>query len=323
MKLFNSKSIVTSTRRASRSAFTVIELLVAVGVTALLVSLMLGIVINITGGWNRSAGTLESGNQSRVILDQIASDLQAAILRNDTNVWMAATVQSESTPDWTGDANNIFSIPTATGSSLPKLEDYRFGPYGVWFRFFTTVPGTNTDLSTLSAPRAVGYQIIRLPVVAGSSEVRYQLFRSEVLPNITFQTGYDLTDPNYNTTGTATDNGSLSLRLPDRANVIGNNVVDFGVRIFVSGDPNPRFPTDPPTTFLATTSTSKGSANIGMPESVEVFVRILTNEGVQQLALFENPPPGYTRPDGATWWDIVQAHSRVYTRRVDLKAKGL
>jgi len=50
-------------------------------------------------------------------------------------------------------------------------------------------------------------------------------------------------------------------------------------------------------------------------------VRILSAEGAQQLSLFENPPAGYT-PTG-TWWDIVNANSRVYTRRVDLKAKSL
>ncbi|MDF3056791.1 MAG: hypothetical protein K0R17_1006, partial [Rariglobus sp.] len=53
------KHLDTFPAARSKHGFTLIELLVAVGVTALLVSLMLGIVVNITNGWNRSSGTLE------------------------------------------------------------------------------------------------------------------------------------------------------------------------------------------------------------------------------------------------------------------------
>lgn len=312
-KILNKTGTSDNCSRSSGRGFTIIELLVSVGVTVLLVSLMLGIVTNITSGWNRASGSLEGGNQARLLLDQMTSDLQASILRRDTNVWLAASVQA-SGPGWTGGGSNIFSIPAGT---KPKLEDYRFGPYGVWLRFFSSVPGTNTanDLTTLSAPRAVAYQIKRVPIVANSSEIHYQMFRSEVAPDVTFRVGYNLFDAKYNTTD---DNGSLSIRTPSLSNVIANNVVDFGVRIYEGT--TLKFPASATDSYLSTTDTTKGS-NLGYPDSVEIFVRILSAEGAQQLALFENPPSGYT-PTG-TWWDVVQANSRVYTRRVDLKAKSL
>lgn len=290
-----------------RSGFTIIELLVAVGVTALLVSLMLGIVTNITNGWNRSSGSLESGNQARLVLDQMTSDLQAAIMRRDnTNLWLAATVQTTG-PGWTDGGQNTYSATPL------KLEDYRFGPYGVWLRFFSTVPGTNLagNLATLSAPRAVAYQIMRLPVVLGSTETRYQMFRSEVPPDVTFRVGYNLLDPRYNTTN---DGGSLAIRSPDRSAVIANNVVDFGVRIYEGS--TLKFPLSSADQYAATNTTTPGYT-IGFPDSVEIFVRILSSEGAQQLELFEK---GTITGD---WWEIVQANSRVYTRRVDLKAKSL
>ncbi len=305
--------------KSKKSGFTIIELLVAVGVTALLVSLMLGIVVNITGGWNRSSGSLESGNQARVVLDQLTSDLQASIIRNDSNVWMAAARNSRSS-QWVDPANGgavVPNIPTAT-TPMPPLESYAFGPSGVWFQFFSTVPGSNEagDLTTLSAPRAVAYQIIRMPVVNGSSEIRYQLFRSEVLPNLTFTAGYDLTAAAY-TGGDADNNGPGSLRTPSRDNIIANNVVDFGVRILDATGAIifPRNSAD--NLYLAT------SGAPAMPDAVEIFVRILSGEGAQLLAVRENPPAGYTPPAEPSWADIVQAHSRVYTRRVDLKSKGL
>lgn len=312
----SNQSGLRRTNYAGKHGFTIIELLVAVGVTALLVSLMLGIVVNITKGWNRSSGSLESGNQARLVLDQISSDLQAAIMRRDTNIWLAAVVQSSKPVDWSGSGTNTYLAPTG---ATAKLEDYRFGPYGVWLSFFSTVPGTNVDLTTLSAPRAVSYQILRLPVVAGSSEVRYQMFRSEVRPDLTFTAGYNLLSTNY-TSGSNLNNAPYSIRSPERSNVIANNVVDFGVRLYVSGTTTPRFPISATDVFLATTDTTKGT-NLGYPNAVEVFVRILSVEGAQQLALFENPPSGYT-PTG-TWWDIVEANSRVYTRRVEIKGSSL
>jgi type II secretory pathway pseudopilin PulG len=313
----NSGSV--SARSPFRRAFTIIELLVAVGVTALLVSLMLGIVVNITGGWNRSSGTLESGNQARIVLDQLTSDLQSAILRNDGNVWMVASTQTTQPALW-----NPTPLELNTWNSTPqddKLEDYRFGPYGIWLRFFTTVPGTNVG-TDLSAPRAVAYQIARMPVVANSQEIRYLLFRSEVAPAKTFTAGYDLLKPIYNT-GTGAYDDPSSIRTPSLDSVIANNVVDFGVRIFDSNGTR-LFPQSSSDTFLGIPSAHPDYpqyTNVGVPEYVEVFVRILSGEGAQQLALFENPPTGFT-PTG-TWWDVVQAHSRVYTRRIDLKTKGL
>jgi prepilin-type N-terminal cleavage/methylation domain-containing protein len=303
---------------SGKRGFTLIELLVAVGVTALLVSLMLGIVVNITKGWNRSSGSLESGNQARLVLDQISSDLQAAIMRRDTNVWLTAVVQSSKPTDWIGSGTNTYVSPTG---ATAKLEDYRFGPYGVWLSFFSTVPGSNTsgDLTTLSAPRAVAYQILRLPVVAGSSEIRYQMFRSEVLPNLTFTAGYNLLGANY-TSGSNANNAPYSIRSPERSNVIANNVVDFGVRIYDGS--TLKFPVGAsnPSPYAVTTSSPAGYTT-GSATAIEVFVRIISVDGAQQLALFENPPSGYT-PTG-TWWEIVEANSRVYTRRVEIKGNSL
>jgi prepilin-type N-terminal cleavage/methylation domain-containing protein len=323
--------------------FTLIELLVAVGVTALLVSLMLTIVVNVMGSWSRSSGLLTSGNQARLVLDQLSRDLQSAILRKDTNAWLAATIQ-ETAPgigDWAGTGKpagtasspiantGSLYIPSLTATPTPVLEDYRFGQGGTWLRFISSIPDTNTagQLDTLSAPRAVSYQIVRQSVVSGSTEKRYLLFRSEISPSITFSTGYNLFDSNYYT-GTAP-----TIRTPLLSNVIANNVVDFGVRFYgrnTSGVLVAQFPTTGDGVYVATTDTTKVEPTSGygsvphvrqFPEYAEVFIRILTDEGVNQVALMENPPSGYVAP--GTWWDVVLANSRVYTRRIEIKAKGL
>jgi type II secretory pathway pseudopilin PulG len=323
-----------SLKKQSTRGFTIIELLVAVGVTALLVSLMLTIVVNVMGGWSRSSGLLTSGNQARLVLDQLSRDLQSAIIKQDSNVWLAATIQPSapaSLGDWTGASKpasaESLSIPAITTTPTPSLEDYRFGQGGVWLRFFTSVPDTNTagNLDTLSAPRAVSYQIVRQSVVTGSSEKRYLLFRSEISPTITFNNGYNLFDAAYYTGNAAT------LRTPLLDNVLANNVVDFGVRFYgrnSSGVLVPQFPTTGDGVYVATSDptkvdpTSSGAVHVrGFPEYAEIFVRILTDEGVDKIDLMENAPSGYTPPE--SWWSVVQSNSRVYTRRVEIKAKSL
>ena len=390
-------SFKSSVRRAG---FTLIELLVAIGVTALLVSLMLSITTNVMSGWNRSSGSLTSGNQARQVLDMINRDLQGAVMKRDTNVWFAATIQlaqinggdagMADTQNWTPTAalmgkpagaielnawNTItdptvysksYFIPPAAPGVIPALEDYRFGQGGVWLRFFTAAQDSNSSITTttggttttttntLSGPRAVSYQIIRLPVVAGGSEYRYQLFRSEVGSGNSFSTGYNLfsTTPTLNyessspeTSPPLTDsNGNIIgeyaagiIRHPEdtghnRSMVVANNVIDFGVRIFTR-DVNgllistPQFPTATYSGFAATSDQNAASSFMAassichdFPAVVEVYVRVLTDEGVVQIDNLEN---GRIPGTLTSWWDIALKNSKVYTRRIEVNANGL
>ena len=358
--------------------------MVAIGVTALLVSLMLTITINVMGGWNKSSGSLTSGNQARQVLDMISRDLQGVVIKKDSNVWFAATIQQSQTGIGdAGVAGSVWNPPNpkpsvallnATAAQIadpaslntqslvipfansttdfPSLESYRFGQGGVWLRFVTSI----SDSTTISAPRAVSYQIVRLPVVANSTvEFRYTLFRSEVDSANTFNNGFNLFDAAYDTPTTApsavTDPGILrrpEITTPNRGLVLANNVIDFGVRIYTRDSAGvlstvPAFPkaisgTVYTTGFAATTSTTvfpaggavaatdiaySGNPGVGFPAVVEVFLRVLTDEGVNQIALFENPPSGYVTPAGTTWWDIALKHSKVFTRRIELNANGL
>ena len=367
----------TYLKTAGRAAFTLIELMVAIGVTALLVSLMLTITINVMGGWNKSSGSLTSGNQARLVLDMVSRDLQGAVIKKDGNVWFAATLQDTQAANGgdTGMTSDVvwsatktsatlrtdptsvstsFVIPAPVGSNPnPALEDYRFKQGGTWLRFFTSATDTNTAATNgtdtrISAPRAVSYQIIRLPVVYGSSEFRYQLFRSEVSSENSFSAGYDLFAAPYNSialvtenTSPATNKGAGIIRRPetaanDRRLVVANNVIDFGVRVFTrtsAGALNstPAFPSGNLKGFAATTlstavPTTKPLSDAALatgdfvkdfPAVVEVFIRVLTDEGVLQIDNLENG-----RITG-TWWDIALKNSKVFTRRIELNANGL
>lgn len=303
--------------RSIRAAFTIVELLVAVAVTAVLVTFMVTVTSNVLSAWNRSSGVLSAGNQARTIMDQISQDLEGAIIRRGSDVMFAATIQADAPSglgSWSGvtkpQADSLAVLPPAPGVERALVE-HRFGQAGVWLRFFTT-PSDNTPdpvsgqvpLSNISAPRAVAYQMQRVDM--GGGQYSYLLYRSEVDPEQVFSLGYDL----------ATSYTGGVIRNPSRQWIIGNDVIDFGIRLYertASGGLTQIFPVKDE----AIVGDFAASTTNGYPAVAEVFLRILSPEGVRQLAALE---AGSITGD---WWTIAEQNSQVYTRRIEIKSKGL
>ncbi len=352
---------------------------------------MIGITSNVMESWNRSRGSLASRNQAKLALDQLENDLEGLLLRKDGNVWFVVSITRQQ-PSVGGDAGisdanytNRQSKPGGAAQSLrlnpsanslvPPIEELRFGHIGVWLRFFSIEADSNVRIADLSGPRAISYQIARVPDRSGLSgataafDRRYFLYRSTAraaplnstnapAPS-TFGRGYNLLDTTaYRIAGiTAATNGEPdSIRRPDRTAIIASDVVDFGVRVFVAapdgrmverfpvdrsdvGDPTPpqvwafvayhgEAPPIPPflpypTIFQAT------DVAYGTPSEVEVFVRVLTEEGASTLRGLENPSAGYVPGIASTtafadrWWEIAIANSEVYSRRIKVRAVGI
>ncbi|MDB4474839.1 prepilin-type N-terminal cleavage/methylation domain-containing protein [Opitutaceae bacterium] len=76
----------------SRRGFTLVELLVAVGITAVLAAVLLSLVTTTITLWGRSAVALSMDNQATLILDRIQKDLNSAVVRRDIDVtWLDQT----------------------------------------------------------------------------------------------------------------------------------------------------------------------------------------------------------------------------------------
>ena len=200
-------------RNGGKKAFTLIEVLVAVGITALLAAFIVTIVTNVSGFWSRTSGRLSAEAQGRFILDQLTLDLQSALFRDDGGTWLAVTIPANinntglwtttgSTPAALKPANvagSLQFIATADLSDNSPLGP-RFGIAGAWLRFFTTKRGGSTTLANVSAPVAVSYQIVRRATSGNegrSTDRRYLLHRAEVRPGLannragTFETGFE------------------------------------------------------------------------------------------------------------------------------------
>jgi len=349
-------------------AFTLVELLVAAALGALLALAAIAAVGGALAHWDRATERLAMAAEAQVVLDQLAADLQGAIVRGDGGTWLAVSVLADTglSGQWRpaaipaqGKPGNAH--PGTLDLAAPGLERARFGVAGVWLRLLTTKADTGADAASQPAPVAVGWQIVRRSVTSSlAAPQRYLLFRSEVRRAATaagapgtFEAGYDL-DPAaepptaYMTaSGTAGDPGNL-IR-PPLGSAFADDVVDFGVRLYVHEGSNLRlvFPAlpsgrgaDPPAGVLTeaappsdeTQHLARGGEPAAgdyyrhtFPDTADIMVRVLTGEGARLIAAYEagrlRPPAGTAAAD--YWWTLAEGHSRVFTMRVAIPARPL
>ena len=119
--------------------FTLVELLVAVGITAVLAGVLLAITSNTLRIWDRSVGALVMENQAELIFARLAQDVESLVFRRDGAAGIVAT---------------------STGAQTARLS------------FFSNVAATSGDESDPVAPREIIYEL------AGDTPP-YRLFRSE------------------------------------------------------------------------------------------------------------------------------------------------
>ncbi len=353
-------------------AFTLLELLVAASITVVISGFFFAIVRNVGTTWTRASGRLGADAQARLVLDQLALDLQGALFRDDGHVWFAADILDTNGNSglWVAAQTPNNAKPAGSTSLVlnsPSIADARFGLAGVWLRFFTTSRGTNTTANpaTISAPVAVGYQVVRRFTATNplNQNTAYLLHRAEVRPGAVssrlgvLESGYDLTAAAYTTGGANNDGSSTgdprSVQAPgtnagtrNLDSIIADNVVDFGIRCYVrdatqpgglrlifpasaAGVPGGTAATRLRSSLPSSVPAASGNATSPFPDVVDVMIRVLTDDGAELIANLEkSPAQPPTRPqkylnNAAWWWGVVQENSRVYTRRIVLRAQPL
>ncbi len=328
-------------RRNSRKGFTLLELLVAATITLILAGLMLTVVTATLDLWQRNQNRFTASAQASLALNMIERDLQGALFRADGGAWLAVDIVNNSAAlvphGWltnpsmkpaTAESGRL--VPVVDDGVTPLIWNARFGLSGCWLRFVTT----NVE-SSGALPIAVSYQLARRPVsgtIAASNpaDVRYMFFRSAVSTSATFSTGYDVTASGY---GSASASPSASrnpktLMNPNNADALATNVVDFGVWFYARDDANGGlrriFPSDNTDLTHAAHAVGAGSDDNRFPEVADVMVRILSEQGAALLDELENGGGHVIRPahyasDAEWWWGIIETHSTVYVRRVELR----
>jgi prepilin-type N-terminal cleavage/methylation domain-containing protein len=329
-------------QNSQERAFTLLELLVAMAITAVIAGLLLTITTQVLGLWQRQQGEQVQAVAARLALDLLERDWQAAIVRRDNQRWLAAEIidtpgglanhgwllgSSMAKP---ASGGSLRPLPAADASGRRDVADARFGLSGVWLRFTTT----NTEAES-SLPVLVAYQIARRPItgdpaVSNPAPVRYALYRSAVSLTDSFANSYDPLAGGYGsaTNSPAAYRSARSVTNPSHAGLLASNVVDFGCCFYVrtiDGSLRRIFPEAVnDIAHLATgNSTSDGTR---YPEVVDVMVRVLSEAGAAQIEAMEagrlgGRPSSYAA-DAEWWWAVVTQHSTVFTRRIEIKGGG-
>jgi type II secretory pathway pseudopilin PulG len=326
--------------------FTILEFLVAVVVTLVIAGLMLSVTLGALNLWRKGAASQVQAIAGRQVLDLLERDLQTAIHRRGPGCWLAVDVLDNATAlanhGWLAgsavmkpaNGGSLRALPPPGPDDVRRIEEARFGLSGSWLRFVAT----NVE-SGGSLPTVVAYQIVRRPVtgdaVAGNpAPVRYNLYRSAVSSAETFANGYDVLVPAYwstnNTPSSALSTAyrqSRNVTNPSHANLLASNVVDFGCWLYMrtdAGELQLVYPgaADDLSHHAAGDSTAGDSR---FPEVADVMVRILSEEGAALVEAIESGK--VTRPteyanDAAWWWAVVEKHSAVFARRIEIKSSA-
>lgn len=320
-------------KRPAIRAFTLLELLVAVTITVLLATLMLSVTSGVLTLWRRSQAAQVQAATARQVFDLLEQDFQAMLHRRDANHWLAVDIIDS--PGGLANHGWLVGPGRMKPPSSLSWERTRFGLSGSWLRFVTTHIESGGSL-----PVVVAYQVARRPVTgdpvpANPAPVRYALYRSAVGSAETLSDGTDVTSPNYaSTTNTPPSFASgyrqaRNVMNPSGANLLASHVVDFGVRLQVRSADGSLRTMHPADSADDSHHALGASADVtsGYPEVVDVMLRILTEEGATLLAAIETNslavrPPAYAT-DADWWWGVVEAHSRVFVRRMEIKGTAL
>ncbi|MEO7600044.1 MAG: hypothetical protein ABIV50_13995, partial [Opitutus sp.] len=320
----------------STGAVTLVELLVALTITAGLAALLLSVTSSTVGSWRRAHEAFTTDVEAKLALDHVERDFQSLVFRPTGGTWMAVDVTNAasglSTHGWrvTGTikpatAESLLLIPPEVNGVEPKIGDARFGLSGVWWRFIASnIETKGSGIPGGSQPVAMSYQIARRPVsgpisATNPADVRYTLFRSTVAADVTFSVGFDVTASGFGSSSSASSGArsARSLTNPNIADALASNVVDFGVWLYArnSGGTLQRlFPASP--SDVSHTATQRSE----FPDVADIMIRVLTPEGADLVAAMEAGSGAFSGPTGLTaaewWWSVVQSHSRVYVRRV-------
>ena len=313
-------------------------------ITVLLAGLMLAVVGGTLNLWHRTQDNFSTAAEAKLVLDMIERDLQAAVFRRDSGTWLAVDVSN--TPasltirGWLTAAamkpagsESQRLVPEAAAGATPSISEARFGLSGAWLRFIST----NVE-SGGSLPVAVSYQIARRPLSGGISAgtvaaVRYSLFRAAVSEQNTFTGGNDVTVAAYASASVspAATRSDATLTNPNTVDALATNAVDFAVWLYVrdgTGGLRRIFPADNSDLTHSAHDTGAAPDASRFPDAADIMVRILTEQGATLLTEMENGSGRLRRPaayatDAEWWWAVVEANSRVYTRRVEVKGGAL
>lgn len=335
-------------RPAGKDAFTLLELLVAVTITLVIAALMLTVTSNVLNLWRRSQAGHTQATTAKQVFDLLEQDLQSAVYRRDTAHWLAADIldstaelanhgwlTTASGPMKPANGGSLLPLPSPDANGDRLIQNARFGFSGIWLRFIASNVESGGSLPTLVAYQLARRPVTGNPVTTNLAPVRYSLYRTPVSNTVTFVSGYDVISSQYSSANNNPNSAATNQRSakdavnPGHAYLLASNVVDFGCWLYVR-DPDGSLHLIYPQGASDKSHQATGNSTLfaaRYPEVADVMVRILTDEGATILEAIElgrvSIRPSVYASDAEWWWAVVEANSKVFTRRIEIKGGAL
>lgn len=303
-------------RKPRRSAFTLIEIMVATAVMVILIGLVIQITNEVLKVWNRSSGKLSSNSEARLAMELLTQDLETAVFRDNGMQWL----RIEKVDD-VGDSYDNKTVALklfAPALDRPKFEKDDDGNK-------VPIPG---DIC------GIAYRLAFKEAYEDSDTKIYALYRNIVDPRTTFN---DLMgDPAQKVLTEANNDEWSESTVTDDSNYLVTNIVDFKVIVYhldstanpasvkpyngnISGDvwqvtQNYIYGGD---NYTGSTATPPLQVK---PLYADILLTMITDEGLEILQNIEAGRSG-TGYDNAA--DVVREHGQNFVRRVQFSGQGL
>ncbi|MGC6605671.1 MAG: PulJ/GspJ family protein [Lentimonas sp.] len=273
-----------SKHKPRKSAFTLIEILVASVIMVILVGLVIQITSEVLKVWNRASGKLSANAEARVALDLITQDLETAVLRSRDKQWL---------------------FVDSANSGL--------GPYGgqtVAVRMFS--PARDRDTNLPGDICGIAYELDFRGAYEGSTDETYVLYRKVFSPEDTFNA---LMEPSAHDD---ISNGWGAIN--EDSNYLVSNIVEFKVILYgldpATGDAVEINWNPGAYEFLPGAYGYGGSAG-NIDDKLlyaDIYITVVSDQGLEFLQNIANGTggTGYSNVD-----DIVREHGEIFTRRVN------
>ncbi|MCH6255284.1 prepilin-type N-terminal cleavage/methylation domain-containing protein [Puniceicoccaceae bacterium K14] len=314
--------------KKTKAGFTLLELIIAVSITALLSLVAFQMLDGIVSVWKIADENISVESEAQFALEQIGRDLESVVFKKDNGPMFAVDVLKDDLNSGNWDSTNYNFGKPASNPTHFDPADNRYGWAGCWVRFFCASPTLN----------AVSYQIIRAKPESGINEPRYSLFRTAVSNRFTMESGYNIKDANsYELPNPQSEVHPGAIKSPDTyQSILAENVIDFGVRLFVYDDaftPSAAIDVYTPTGMrlvfpsdsngvLDSTDTSHiapifNSVSADYPDAVEVYIRVINPLGAEKLREIEQ-----NGPNNSAWYSVVEEHSKLFTKFIRIPSQA-
>lgn len=287
-----------------RSAFTLIEILVAAVITIIMIGLVIQITSEVLKIWNRSVGKLSANAEARIAMDLLTSDLETTLLINNGQQWLRVEAEGD------------VGYPTA-------------GRQTVGLKLFTPALDRPDEAGNICG---IAYRLAYAPAYTGATTDSFVLFRALEGPRDTFD---QLLGPSTSNPNVQLDlNGGFWDSAIDPENYLAGNIVDFKIYIYgidqttgdevilnVSGShPSGYATNDAAFNGVIDLDYIYGGTNTTgqTPVFAEIFLTVVSDEGLEILSLPDLAGTGYANVD-----EVVLKQGEVFKRRVYFPARPL